>query len=33
MLKGYVEIEKLRLFGHHGVFPQERTVGMFLNSP
>lgn len=27
MLKGYVEIEKLRLFGHHGVFLQERTVG------
>lgn len=27
MLKGYVEIENLRLFGHHGVFPQERTVG------
>lgn len=27
MLKGYVEIEKLRLYGHHGVMAQERTVG------
>lgn len=27
MLKGYVEIEKLRLRGRHGVLPQERQVG------
>jgi dihydroneopterin aldolase len=27
MLKGYVEIEKLKIEAHHGVMPQERVVG------
>lgn len=27
MLKGYVEIDRLRLQAYHGVLPQERVVG------
>lgn len=27
MLEGYVEIDRLRLSGRHGVMPQERCVG------
>ncbi len=27
MLKGYVEIDRLRVYAHHGVVPQERAVG------
>jgi dihydroneopterin aldolase len=27
MLKGYVEITKLKVEAHHGVMPQERIVG------
>ncbi len=27
MLKGYVEIDRLRMQAFHGVLPQERVVG------